>query len=82
MLAICLLVLPVVYAQDYVSGIGQLSSGLTEDVQFNLDVYASTVNVIVSSLNDGPNRTASHCLPVQRFYGVNVRAHCLCSFCY
>jgi hypothetical protein len=62
-----------VSAQHQVSGIGRLSSGSTDDVQFNLDVYASAVNGIISSVNNGPNRTTSQCFPVEKLYGVNVR---------
>jgi hypothetical protein len=68
-----------VSAQHQVSGIGRLSSGSTDDVQFNLDVYASTVNGIISSVNNGPNRTTSQCFPVEKLYGVNVRVICLVS---
>lgn len=61
-----------VFAKEYVSGIGHLGSGSTEKAQFSLDVYASTVHSIVSSINNGPNRTNSVALPVDKLYGVNV----------
>jgi hypothetical protein len=64
-----------VFAQEQVSGIGRLNAGFTEDVQFNLGVYESAVNGIVSSVHNGPNRTVSHSVPVDKIYGVNVRVH-------
>jgi hypothetical protein len=70
---IVLLALPVVSAQrDLVSGIGKLSVHGDNIAQFNLDVYASTVIDIQSSVNDGPNRTASVSVPAKKLFGVNV----------
>lgn len=58
-----------------VAGIGSSSAGLSIDVDlhFDLDIYASTVGSIISSLSDGPNRTCQQALPVKKLYGVNVR---------
>jgi len=70
---IFLLALPALSAQrDLVSGIGKLSVDTDNIAQFNLDVYASTVADIKSSVNDGPNRTISLSLPAKKLYGVNV----------
>jgi hypothetical protein len=70
---ILLLALPAVFAKrDLVSGIGKMSVDTDNIAQFNLGVYASTVADIKSSVNDGPNRTTSLSLPVQKLYGVNV----------
>ena len=75
-----LLMLSAVSAQEQVSGVGRLSFGSTEDVQFNLGVYASAVDQIVSSVSNGPNRTTLQSLPVKKLYGVNVRVLCLYFF--
>lgn len=72
-----LLTSSLVSGQHQVSGVGRLNSGSAENVQFNLDVYASAVNEIVSSVSNGPNRTTSQCFPVEKLYGVNVRIHYL-----
>jgi hypothetical protein len=74
-----LLVTVLASAQHQVAGIGRLSSDSTENVQFNLDVYASAVNGIISSVNNGPNRTTSQCFPAKKLYGVNVCVICLVS---
>ena len=65
-----------VSAQHQVAGIGRLSSGSTDDVQ---DVYASAVNGIITSVNNGPNQTTSQYFPVEKLYGANVCVICLVS---
>lgn len=58
-----------------VAGIGSSNAGSSTDsnVHFDMDVYSSTVGSIISSLDDGPNRTYQQALPVNKLYGVNVR---------
>lgn len=73
MLALTLLfVAPLVSAKNYVSGTGRLNSGSEQEVQFSWSVYASSIQSISSSVNNGPNRTVSSSLPVKKLYGVNV----------
>lgn len=63
---------PVAYAYNYVSGTGRLSSDLTQNVEFNLGVYSSSIESALSSIHDGPNRTSAAALPVTKLHGVNV----------
>lgn len=80
LLTLLLLALPVVYAQNWVSGTGRLNSGSDQAVSFSSEAYSSTVKSIVSSIEQGPNRTTSTSLPVDKIYGVNVSAHPPCNY--
>jgi hypothetical protein len=62
----------IVCAMELVSGVGRLSPGSEQTVQFNLDTYSSAITSIVSSVNQGPNRTNAASLPVDKMYGVNI----------
>lgn len=65
-----LLLMAAISARAQVDGISSSSAGL--NINFELDVYKSTVIDIVSSINDGPNRTYANTIPVNKIYGVNV----------
>ncbi|KAF7975255.1 hypothetical protein HWV62_10124 [Athelia sp. TMB] len=54
-----------------VAGISSSSEGL--DINFDINVYESTINNIAASVNGGPNRTVQDAIPVQKIYGVNAR---------
>lgn len=60
-----------------VAGISGSSVGL--NINFDLDVYSSTLSNIVASVNEGPNRTSEDVVPVNKIYGVNVSLSVLCS---
>lgn len=55
-----------------VSGIGQPCSDHRVNAQFSLGVLKSAVDGIVSSPNNGADRTTPHALPVKKTHGVNV----------
>lgn len=62
-----------VAAASYTSGVGRLNSGGPQHVSFNLDSYQDAIDTIFESLAEGPNRTLSASVPVDKVYGVNVR---------
>jgi hypothetical protein len=57
-------------ASHLVSGIGRSSSDL--DVQFGFSAFSSSIESIVASTHNGPNRTNDVALPVAKLHGVNV----------
>lgn len=65
-----LILMAAISARAQVDGISSSSKGL--NINFELDVYKSTITDIVSSINEGPNRTCSDTIPVKKIYGVNV----------
>ncbi|KZP09600.1 glycoside hydrolase family 5 protein [Athelia psychrophila] len=69
MLVPLLLAVAATSARAQVAGIGASSVGL--NINFDLDVYSSTLNNIVASVNEGPNRTCEDAVPVKKIYGVN-----------
>lgn len=58
----------------FVSGIGRSNFDPPQDiqVQFSLDVFSSTVESVVASTHNGPNRTNAVAFPVVKLHGVNV----------
>ncbi|KZP12349.1 hypothetical protein FIBSPDRAFT_165084 [Athelia psychrophila] len=70
MLVPLLLAVAATSARAQVAGISASSVGL--NINFDLDVYSSTLSNIVASVNEGPNRTCEDVIPVKKIYGVNV----------
>ena len=70
MLVPLLLVAAATSVRAQVAGISASSEGL--NINFDINVYESTLNNIAASVNAGPNRTVQDSIPVQKIYGVNV----------
>lgn len=55
------------------AGVGKyIQSSATRQSIFSLAKVQSTVDAITSTFGNGPNRTFSHAVPVDKLYGVNV----------
>ncbi|KAF7975271.1 hypothetical protein HWV62_10156 [Athelia sp. TMB] len=69
MLVPLILVAAAASVRAQVAGISASSEGL--NINFDINVYESTLNNIAASVNAGPNRTVQDSIPVQKIYGVN-----------